>query len=149
MALVEYKNFVEQKEDIIKPKDFYEAGAVIGEEEQKSDNPLGSGQYNETLDEILRRVVTNEEAFQLIKSGSRRRFLSDDKILYIKTAVELGYTFKEIGKNIGISAVAVNKMLLRWPGVKFEGSNYRLSRGDCIVLHMCFKSDTIKEETEV
>ena len=113
MALVEYKNFVEQKEDIIKPKDFYEAGAVIGEEELKSDDPLGSGQYNETLDEILRRVVTNEEAFQLIKSGSRRRFLSDDKILYVKAAVEQGYTFKEIGKNIAISATAANKMVIK------------------------------------
>jgi len=114
VALVEYKNLMEQKEKIIKPKDFYEAGAVIGEEEQKSDNPLGSSQYNETLDEILRRVVTNEEAFQLIKSGSRQRFLSDDKISYVKAAVEQGYTFKEIGKNIAISAVAANKMLLRW-----------------------------------
>jgi len=114
VALVEYKNLMEQKEEIIKPKDFYEAGAVIGEEEQKSDNPLGSSQYNETLDEILRRVVTNEEAFQLIKSGSRQRFLSDDKISYVKAAVEQGYTFKEIGKNIAISAVAANKMLLRW-----------------------------------
>ncbi|MDD3305800.1 MAG: transposase [Acetobacterium sp.] len=114
VALVEYKNLMEQKEEIIKPKDFYEAGAVIGEEEQKSDNPLGSSQYNETLDEVLRRVVTNEEAFQLIKSGSRQRFLSDDKISYVKAAVEQGYTFKEIGKNIAISAVAANKMLLRW-----------------------------------
>ena len=113
IALVEYKNFMEQKEDIVKPKDFYEAGAVIGEEELKSDNPLGSGQYNETLDEILRRVVTNEEAFQLIKSGSRRRFLSDDKILYVKAAVEQGYTFKEIGKNIAISATAANKMVIK------------------------------------
>ena len=101
IALVEYKNFMEQKEDIVKPKDFYEAGEVIGEEEQKSDNPLGSCQYNETLDEILRRVVTNEEAFQLIKSGSRQRCLSDDKIFYVKAAVEQGYTFKEIGENIG------------------------------------------------
>jgi len=113
VALVEYKNFMEQKEDIVKLKDFYEAGAVIGEAEQKNDNPSGSCQYNETLDEILRRVVANEEAFQLIKSGSRQRCLSDDKISYVKAAVEQGYTFKEIGKNIGISAVAANKMLIR------------------------------------
>lgn len=112
-ALVEYKNFMEQQEDKIKPKDFYEAGAVIGEEEEKSNNHLGSGQYNESLDEILRRVVTNEEAFQLIKSGSRHRCLSADKISYVKAAVEQGYTFKEIGKNIAISAVAANKMLLK------------------------------------
>lgn len=113
VALVEYKNFMEQQEDKIKPKDFYEAGAVIGEEEEKSNNHLGSGQYNESLDEILRRVVTNEEAFQLIKSGSRQRCLSADKISYVKAAVEQGYTFKEIGKNIAISAVAANKMLLK------------------------------------
>ncbi|WP_373481536.1 transposase [Acetobacterium sp.] len=113
VALVEYKNLMEQKEEIINPKDFYEAGAVIGEEQQKSDDPLGSCQHNETLDEILRLVVRSEEAFQLIKSGSRQRFLSDDKISYVKAAVEQGYTFKEIGNNIAISAVAANKMLLR------------------------------------
>ena len=74
---------------------------------------MGSCQYNETLDEILRRVVTNEEAFQLIKSGSRQRCLSDDKIFYVKAAVEQGYTFKEIGKNIAISATAANKMVIK------------------------------------
>jgi len=113
IALVEYKNFMEQKEAILKPKDFYEAGAVIGQEEQKNDDPLVGCPCKETLDEILRRVVVNEEAFQLIKSGSRQRFLSDDKISYIKTAVEQGYTFKEIGKNIAISATAANKMVIK------------------------------------
>ena len=113
VALVEYKNFMEQKEAILKPKDFYESGAVIGEEEQESNDPLVSRQYKETLDEILKRVVRSEEAFQLIKLGSRQRFLSDDKISYVKAAVEQGYTFKEIGNNIAISAVATNKMVLR------------------------------------
>lgn len=113
IALVEYKDFMEQKEAILKPKDFYEAGAVIGQEEQKNDDHLVGCPRKETLDEILRRVVVDEEAFQLIKSGSRQRFLSDDKISYIKTAVEQGYTFKEIGKNIAISATAANKMVIK------------------------------------
>lgn len=115
IALVEYNNFVDQKEVILKTKDFYEAGAVIGDEEEKNDDPMGGCQYKETLDEILRRVVANKEAFQLIKSGSRQRFLSDNKISYIKAAVEQGYTFKEISNNIDITAVAANKMILRRP----------------------------------
>ena len=112
-ALEEYERFMDQKEPIIKAYDFYEEGALIGALETK-DNTSVTGDENkdhETLDEILRRVVANEAAFQLIKSGSRKRMLSNYKISYVKAAVEQGYTFKEIGNNIEISAVAANKMV--------------------------------------
>ncbi|MGV8905518.1 MAG: hypothetical protein ACOH15_02830 [Acetobacterium sp.] len=79
--------------------------------ENKNDANFTGSQNNETLDEILRRMVANEEAFQLIKTGSRKRFLRNDKISYVKAAVEQGYTFKEIGNNIEISAAAANKIV--------------------------------------
>ncbi|MGV8905521.1 MAG: hypothetical protein ACOH15_02845 [Acetobacterium sp.] len=37
--------------------------------------------------------------------------ISKDKISYVKAAVEQGYTFKEIGNNIEISAAAANKIV--------------------------------------
>lgn len=102
---------MDQKESIQKPKDFYEEGSVIGDEDQKNDDRCAGCPDKETLDEILRSVVRSEQAFQLIKTGSRQRVLSDDKISYVKVAAEQGYTFKEIGNNIAISAVAANKMV--------------------------------------
>jgi putative transposase len=56
-------------------------------------------------------VVTSDEDFESIKAGSRQRCLKEYKISYVKAAVEYGYTFKEIGANIGVSAEAVNKIV--------------------------------------
>ena len=114
IALNEYKKFMDQKEVLQKQKDFYEEGSVIGDEDQKNDDRCSGCPGKETLDEILRRVVRSEEAFQLIKTGSRQRVLSDDKISYVKAAAEQGYTFKKIGNNIAISAVAANKIERLW-----------------------------------
>jgi len=113
IALEEYERFMDQAEPIIRAIDFYEDGEVIGDYEQKPD-PTETGNKNSTenlLDELLRRVVDNEADFKLIKSASRKRSLRNYKINYVKAAVERGYTFKEIGKNIGLSAEAVNKMV--------------------------------------
>jgi len=112
-ALEEYERFMDQKEPIIKAYDFYEEGQLIGELETKNNANFNGNQNNdnENLDEILRRVVASEEDFQLIKSGSRKRFLTNYKISYVKAALEQGYTFKEIGNNIEVSAAAANKMM--------------------------------------
>jgi len=113
IALEEYERFMDQAEPIIRAIDFYEDGEVIGDYEQNTD-PTETRNQNSTedlLDELLRRVVANEADFKLIKSASRKRSLRNYKINYVKAAVERGYTFKEIGKNIGVSAGAANKMV--------------------------------------
>ncbi|MCC5909731.1 MAG: transposase [Clostridiaceae bacterium] len=111
IALQEYDRFMDQQEPIKKAKDFYEETEVIGGSHEEN-NSNKSKKYNDKdLDEILRRVVANEEDFQLIKLASRKRYLRNYKISYVKTAVEQGYTFKEIGSNIGVSAEAVNKII--------------------------------------
>ena len=110
-ALLEYEKFMDETELIIKAKDFFEEGDVIGEDILENDSGESQGNDDYVLDEILRLVVENDEDFQLIKSGSRKRYLRDNKIKYVKRAVEAGYTFKEIGRNIGISAEAANKMV--------------------------------------
>ncbi|ABR46603.1 protein of unknown function DUF1568 [Alkaliphilus metalliredigens QYMF] len=112
MALEAYERFMDQKEPIIKAKDFYEEGHEIGElEKENNSSPTESRNNNKNLDEILRDVVDNEDDFQLIKSGSRKRYLRNYKISYVKAAVEQGYTFKEIGNHVEVSAVAANKMV--------------------------------------
>ncbi|MBO8129872.1 MAG: hypothetical protein H0Z39_11905 [Peptococcaceae bacterium] len=49
--------------------------------------------------------------FKLIKEGSRKRHLVTYKILYAKEALAEQYTFKEIGANIGLSDVAIIKLV--------------------------------------
>jgi REP element-mobilizing transposase RayT len=109
IAIVEYKKFMSQKEMIENPMEFFEKASVIGDDEKKSEDQSETPK-RETLDQILERVTGSAENFKLIKSGSRQRSLSIDKISYVKAAVDQGYTFKEIGENISVSATAVNRM---------------------------------------
>ena len=112
IALEEYMRFMDQKEPMITAKAFYEEGEVVGEYEEEKKSSLSMPCQGETLDEILRRVAAGGEQFQLIKNGSRKRSLKSFKVEYVRTALKAGYTYKEIGKNIGVSAEAVNKIIL-------------------------------------
>lgn len=113
MALEEYERFMDQKEPLIKANAFYEYEEVdiIGELKAENNATGNPDDEDNTLDGILRRVVTSDEDFERIKTGSRQRSLKEYKISYVKAAVEHGYTFKEIGKNIGVSAEAVNRIV--------------------------------------
>lgn len=113
IALEEYVCFMDGNELMISQNAYYEYEAVdmIGVLDGEDEPTLNLEYEDNTLDGILRRVVANEEDYQLIKTGSRQRCLKEYKISYVKAAVEHGYTFKEIGKNIGVSAEAVNKIV--------------------------------------
>lgn len=69
--------------------------------------------FKKSLDEILIDVGVDMEQYRLIKSGSRKRMLQTYKLAYIQEAIKQGYTFEEIGKNIGISASGIGKCLER------------------------------------
>ncbi len=107
-AIQEYEKFMDQKEPIIKAKEFFEEGEVIGD---YVETDKAQEKKTVALDQLLSQAVENEADFHLIKSGSRKRYLREYKVSYVKAAVEEGYTFKEIGANISISAEAVNKMV--------------------------------------
>lgn len=64
-----------------------------------------------TLEEILNSLNLDEENYNLIKFGSRKRNIIDMKILFIKEALKYKYTYKEIGGFIRISQSAVTKLL--------------------------------------
>lgn len=63
-----------------------------------------------SLDEILKEACPSEKEYNLIKLSSRKRNLTDFKILYIVKAREFNYSFAEIGKYIGISDSAAARL---------------------------------------
>jgi putative transposase len=111
IALEEYARFMDQKEPVVKEKAFYEEVDIIGESEKETSVSNKQDIGDKTLDGILRHVVANEDVFRRIKLGSRQRILKDYKIRYVKVAVDYGYSFKEIGENIGVTGEAVNKIV--------------------------------------
>ena len=60
-----------------------------------------------SLEQILMEVVDTKEQFDLIKIGSRKRYLTPYKFQYIKLAIKENYSFNDIGKFISVSDVAV------------------------------------------
>jgi REP element-mobilizing transposase RayT len=87
IAIAEYKKFMSQKEQIENPMEFFEKVSVIGDDKKESEKQ-SEIRKKETLDQILVRVSDCEEVFRLIKSGSRKRFIRNEKITYVKAAVD-------------------------------------------------------------
>ena len=54
--------------------------------------------------------VPNEEIYNRIKNGSRKRELKEYKFRYISMAIKNNYDYNEIGLNIGISESAISKI---------------------------------------
>lgn len=74
------------------------------------------------LDEILAFTGASIDQFNLIKSGSRKRELTKFKYEYIKNAIALKYTHKEIGANINIKDASVRDILEKGIGTVFHDS---------------------------
>lgn len=65
------------------------------------------------LDEILISTGVGNQAYELIKNGSRKRELTKYKFLYIIESIKYNYTHSEIGANINISDFAVRDIMNR------------------------------------
>lgn len=65
------------------------------------------------LDEILIDTGINLMDFELVKSGSRKRTLTEFKLKYAREALKLNYTYKEIGVNINLSDSAIKDLIMR------------------------------------
>lgn len=107
LAIKKYVEFMAEEDDAD-----YEETDVIGD-----DSFLLASAYRteapdrKRLDEILIDTGLSLDDYRLVKAGSRQRHLTAYKRLYIKAALEQKYTLKEIGANIGLSDVAVFKLL--------------------------------------
>ena len=112
-ALEKYIELIDEEiSDYEALEDKYERNPIIGSEqfirtitEIKEDERI-------TLDEILKVSCPTENEFNLIKQGSRKRYLTKYKVKYIQLGKKEGYTYEEIGENIGVSGTSIRKMLM-------------------------------------
>ncbi|MDD4378207.1 MAG: hypothetical protein PHH48_08740, partial [Eubacteriales bacterium] len=106
-ALKSYIAFMDEKkkEDI----DVFEKVDKIGEVNTKTIEEYIKSD-TKPLNEILKDLVKDEQIYNEIKKGSRRRYLSAYKKEFIDTALKFNYTMKEIGESISISGSAVYKI---------------------------------------
>lgn len=110
-AIESYKLLMEEEDkDYALLEDKYEKSPIIGSEafirslEEPKEKPI-------SLDEILSGVCPDELEFNLIKAGSRKRYLTKYKKEYILKSKRLGYTYEEIGDNIGLTARAIKNII--------------------------------------
>ena len=110
-AIHTYKNLMGNNEE---DKVDFEKEKIIGDEAYKimlSTQRAKPEKQKKSLDEILAEVCLNITNFQLIKNGSRKRYLTEFKIQYIQKAIAANYIQEEIGENIKISGSAVRKLI--------------------------------------
>ncbi len=90
-------------------EDIYENGDVIGSE--KFIQSLQESIKVLSLDEILKKVCPTSVEYDLIKAGSRKRYLSKYKREYIVLGKEEGYSYNAIGSFIGITSAAARNLV--------------------------------------
>jgi REP element-mobilizing transposase RayT len=93
----------------------YESIDVIGDILESRSAVIREGEKSglENLDNILLATGVNEQDFNQIKNGSRKRNLTVYKRAYAEEALKLNYTMKAIGENIKVSDVAILDLLRR------------------------------------
>ena len=92
-------------------KNMYEKTIAIGTDEfKKSIKGVGKEDFSR-LDEILKISCPSKTEFELIKTGSRKRYLTKYKKKYVELSKCEGYSYNQIGKNIGITGSAVRSIL--------------------------------------
>jgi len=107
-AIRKYIDFMDdEREDNNFSTEMFENAIAIGSSNFKGKLIMENDSKIMALDEILKEVCPTEEEYNLIKNASRKRYLTEYKISYIKKAREYNYSYSEIGNYIGISDAAV------------------------------------------
>lgn len=106
-ALKAYIDFMDEnkKEDI----GVFEKADVIGQVNTKRIDEYIELE-TKPLNQILKEITKDEEIYNDIKLGSRKRHLTTYKKKFIEAALKFNYTMKEVGDSISISDVAVYKL---------------------------------------
>ena len=111
-AIQKYKEFMDELEEMN-----YSKLDAIGEEAYQVMCSSRRGQKSrKRLDEILIETGITMGDYSLLKSGSRKRRLTEYKIKYIIAAIEQHYTYSEIGKNIGMTDSGIQHMIDKHSG---------------------------------
>jgi putative transposase len=114
-AIRSYLKLVNAPEDEDKVKDYKNIKDIypnISFSYNQIEHINGEVIYRMTLDEILKNICPIIDDINLIKSGSRKHYLTNIKVEFIKTAIDNRYTFKVIGDFLGVSQSAISRLLL-------------------------------------
>lgn len=87
-------------------KEKYEKEHIIGKDKLKQ----SLEERILSLEEILKSVCPTPVEFNLIKKGSRKRYLSKYKREYIDLSRKEGYSYDDIGSYIGVTAAAARNL---------------------------------------
>ncbi|MBZ2175890.1 transposase [Schnuerera sp. xch1] len=109
-AINQYIEFMEEEIDFKTMKHICEDNPIIGTEKFVKSIKGIDDKKRLSLDEILIKSCPTQEEYKLIKKGCRKRYLTEYKSKYIQEGREQGYTFDEIGQNIGITGVAARSL---------------------------------------
>jgi len=109
-AITEYMKFMDLEET-----GDYENVDIIGKDvEVKGDEFDLLDESLEPLDKLLEETGANSYAIDLIKSGSRKRSLTKYKIEFIKRALRIGYSPRQISEHINTTAQAIINLKERY-----------------------------------
>lgn len=108
-----YKELMDEPvEDYKILKEEFEQEEIIGTEEFKESlNEKNKTQKIVSLDNILKLVCPTVSDYELIKEGSRKRYLLKYKYEYAIEALNHGYTIIEISQNVNVTTNAIRKIL--------------------------------------
>lgn len=112
-AIKKYKELMDKS-----PEDFntlnqeFEEQNIIGTDEFKeSFREENKDKKIVSLDNILKSVCPTPIEYELIKEGSRKRYLLKYKYEYAREALNQGYTIIEISKNVNVTTNAIRKIV--------------------------------------
>lgn len=109
-GIEKYKEFMSELEE-----ENYSRSEAIGEEAyQILCRSRKEEKQRRRLEEILIGTGVAIEDYKLIKTGSRKRNLTGYKLNFIQEAIIEGYTYREIGKCIGMTDSGIHNILDRW-----------------------------------
>ncbi|PKM53327.1 MAG: hypothetical protein CVV00_12845 [Firmicutes bacterium HGW-Firmicutes-5] len=111
-ALKAYCDFMDEK--ILEDERIFEGSDRV-ENKEKNTSPIktvtAKKMTKKTLDELLKEITQDDEIYDAIKSGSRKRTLSSYKKEFIQMALKENYTMRAIGESLSVSEVAIYKMV--------------------------------------
>lgn len=106
-AIVKYKQLMLEKDE-----EDYEKVKILGDEAYRLICLSKKKRVErKRLDEILAETGIKINDYALVKAGSRKRNLTSYKIAYARAALDLKYTYKEIGENIKLTDSAIKDLI--------------------------------------
>jgi putative transposase len=85
--------------------------SLIDEEAKMVSDKIGNEKMS-PLEDILYKICPEEDAFKLIKAGSRKRELKSLKKKFVSEAINEGFKMREIADFINVSITAIHKLAI-------------------------------------